>query len=122
MMGKRSLKAAGLFVMMGVVVACEPIAIASAPEKPKGPPIQIVEAGRSLDTVRVALRYQDGSAIPEADTARAVARAMEIACLEGENPIADTTSRANGILTANVFCTQVYTTETVVDGSAFTNS
>lgn len=101
-------------------VACEPTG--SATSEPKGPPIEIVEAGRKLDTVRVAMRYKDGSAIPEADTARAMGRAMEIACLEGESAIADTTSRANGILTANVFCTQVLTTDQVVDGSAFKTS
>ena len=86
---------------------------------PKGPPIEIVEAGRKLDTVRVAMRYKDGSAIPEADTSRAMARAMQVACQEGEDPIADTTSRKNGILTANVFCVQVLKTNQVVDGSGF---
>lgn len=102
------------------LVACEPTGTASS--EPKGPPIEFVEAGRKLDTVRVAMRYKDGSAIPEADTSRAMARAMEVACREGETPIADTTTRADGILTANVFCTQVITTDTVVDGSAFVNS
>ncbi len=102
------------------LVACEPTG--TAPSEPKGPPIEIVEAGRKLDTVRVAMRYKDGSAIPSADSSRAMARAMEVACLEEETPIADTTNSENGILTANVFCTQVLTTDTVVDGSAFVRS
>lgn len=100
-----------------VLAACEPTG--TAPSVPKGPPIEIVEAGRKLDTVRVAMRYKDGSAIPEADTSRAMARAMQVACQDGEDPIADTTSRKGGILTANVFCVQVLKTNQVVDGSPF---
>ena len=120
MMGKRILKTVIGLGLVGVIAACEPTI--TAPSKPKGPPIEVVEAGRKLDTVRVAMRYKDGSAIPEADAARAMTRATEVACLEGETPIPDTTSSANGILTANVFCTQVLTTDQVVDGSAFVNS
>ncbi|PTX56559.1 hypothetical protein C8N43_1218 [Litoreibacter ponti] len=96
-----------------VLSACVP----EGPEAPKGPPIEIVEAARALDTTRVVMRYKDGGAIPAADENRAVLRAMEIACREGENPISDTRTRADGLLTVNVFCVGVVETDLVVDGS-----
>lgn len=86
-------------------------------EAPKGPPIEIVEAGRAADTTRVVLRYKDGSGIPVADENRAVLRAMEIACREDENAIPDTRTRASGLLTVNVFCVGVLQSEQVVDGT-----
>lgn len=99
------------------LIACEPTG--TDPSTPKGPPIEIVEAGRKLDTVRVAMRYKDGSEIPEADKGRAMARAMGIACRDNEDAIADTTERKNGILTAYVFCLEVLATDQVIDGSGF---
>ncbi len=108
------------FLISGValaLMACEPTT--TTPTVAKGPPIEILEAGRKLDTVRVAMRYKDGSAIPAADTSRAMARAMQVACQAGEQAIADTTSRRNGVLTANVFCVQVVKSNQVVDGTPF---
>lgn len=98
-----------------LLAACVPPGPAS--EKPKGPPIDIVEAVRAADTTRVVLRYRDGTAIPEADENRAVIRAMEIACQEGESAIPDTRTRADGLLTVRVFCVGVLQSDQVVDGS-----
>lgn len=102
-----------LIPAVAALAACVP----DGPEVPKGPPIEIVEAGRAADTTRVVLRYKDGSAIADADENRAVLRAMEIACREGESAIADTRTRENGLLTVRVFCVGVLESDQVVDGS-----
>lgn len=107
------MRAAALPALGLILAACVP----EGPEAPKGPPIEIVEAFRAVDTTRVVLRYRDGSAIAPDDENRAVLRAMEIACREGENPIADTRTRADGLLTVRVFCVGVLETDMVVDGS-----
>jgi hypothetical protein len=86
-------------------------------EKPKGPPIEIVEAVRAADTSRIVLRYKDGAAIPTADENRAVIKAMEIACREGESAIPDTRTRADGLLTVKVFCVGVLESDQVIDGT-----
>lgn len=99
------------------MTACEPIAVSDEPDVPKGPPIEITEAVRAADTTRVTMRYKDGGAIPVSDEARAVAKAMEIACREGEGGIPDTRTRADGLLTVNIFCVSVLTSEEVIDGS-----
>lgn len=100
------------------LAACEPTGFGEKkPEAPKGPPIEITEAVRAADTTSVKLRYKDGGAIPLEDENRAVVKAMEIACLEGENAIPDTRTRAEGLLTVNIFCVGVLTSEETIDGS-----
>jgi hypothetical protein len=46
-----------------------------------------------------------------------MARAMSIACKEGESAIADTRSREGGLLTLHVFCVNVLTTDQEIDGT-----
>lgn len=101
------------------VAACEPVATATStePEAPTGPALEITQATRAGDTTTVSLRYRNGSAIPVGDEPRAVRRAMEIACNEGENPIADTRTRDGGLLMVNVFCVGVRSTDETIDGS-----
>jgi hypothetical protein len=98
-----------------LLAACVPTGPVS--KEPKGPPIEIVEAARADDTSRIVLRYKDGAAIPVADENRAVIRAMEIACREGESAIPDTRTRADGLLTIHVFCVGVLESDQVIDGS-----
>lgn len=95
--------------------ACVPTGPVS--EAPKGPAIEVVEAARAADTSRIVMRYKDGGAIPAADENRAVIKAMEIACTEGESAIADTRTRADGLLTVKVFCVGVLQSDQVVDGT-----
>ncbi|RLJ60318.1 hypothetical protein BCF46_0516 [Litoreibacter meonggei] len=109
------MRALFLIPVAAVLAACVPAGPVS--EKPKGPPIDIVEAARAGDTTRVVLRYKDGAAIPAADENRAVIRAMEIACQEGESAIPDTRTRADGLLTVKVFCVGVLQSDQVIDGS-----
>ncbi|MEP3345493.1 MAG: hypothetical protein ABJN34_11635 [Litoreibacter sp.] len=99
-----------------VLAACVPTGPVTE-EAPKGPPIEIVEAVRAADTSRIVMRYKDGTAIPTTDENRAVIRAIEIACHEGENAIPDTRTRADGLLTIKVFCVGVLETGQVIDGS-----
>ncbi len=106
-----------LSLALVALTACEPTGFGEKPEAPKGPPIEITEALRAADTTRVTLRYKDGSAIPLEDEGRAVAKAMGIACMEGENAIPDTRTRAKGLLTVNIFCVGVLTSDEVIDGS-----
>ena len=109
------MRALALFPAAAVLAACVPTGPVS--EKPNGPPIEIVEAARAADTTRVVMRYKNGEAIPAADENRAVIRAMEIACLEGENAIPDTRTHADGLLTVNIFCVAVLESDQVIDGS-----
>ncbi|WP_154666733.1 hypothetical protein [Litoreibacter arenae] len=109
------MRALVLIPAVAVLAACVPPGPVS--EKPKGPPLEIVEAARAADTTRVVLRYKDGAAIPASDENRAVLRAMEIACQDGENPIADTRTRENGLLTVRVFCVGVLQSDQVIDGT-----
>lgn len=105
-------------VALMVLAACEPTDLTEKkPEAPKGPPLEITEAVRAADTTRVTLRYKDGGAIPAEDENRAVVKAMEIACRDGENAIPDTRTRAGGLLTVNVFCVGVLTSDEVIDGT-----
>lgn len=99
------------------MTACEPTTTSTKPAEPKGPAIEITEAARAADTTRVVMRYKNGGAIAAADENRAVRRAMEIACNDGENAIPDTRSRSGGLLTVNVFCVGVLTTGETIDGS-----
>ncbi len=100
------------------LAACDPADFqTSKPEAPKGPPIEITQAVRAADTARITMRYKDGGAIPAEDENRAVLRAMEIACQDGEKAIPDTRKRADGLLTVNVFCVGVLTSDEVIDGS-----
>ena len=110
------MRALALIPASVVLAACVPTG-PIVEEKPKGPAIEIVEAFRAADTSRIVLRYKDGNAIPEADEARAVVRAKEIACKEGETAISDTRTRDSGLLTVNVFCVGVLDTGEVIDGS-----
>ncbi|MEM9582498.1 MAG: hypothetical protein AAGA08_05220 [Pseudomonadota bacterium] len=103
--------------MVLALAACEPTGFSEKPEAPKGPPIEVTEAVRAADTTRVTLRYKDGTAIPMEDESRAVAEAMKIACRDGEGAIPDTRKRAGGLLTVNVFCVSVLTSDEVIDGS-----
>jgi len=109
------MRALALIPTATVLSAC--VQTGAIAEKPKGPPMEIVEAARADDTTRVVLRYKDGAAIPEADENRAVVRAMEIACQEGESAIPDTRTRADGLLTVKVFCVGVLESDQVIDGS-----
>ncbi|WP_298257149.1 hypothetical protein [uncultured Litoreibacter sp.] len=109
------MRALALIPAAAVLAACVPTGPVS--EEPKGPPIEIVEAGRAADTTRVVLRYKDGAQIPVADENRAVTRAMEIACQEGESAIPDTRTRDGGLLTVKVFCVGVSQSDQVIDGS-----
>lgn len=103
---------------MLALAACEPTGFAEKkPEAPKGPPLEVTEAVRAADTSRITLRYKDGGAIPPEDENRAVVKAMEIACKDGENAIPDTRTRAAGLLTVNVFCVGVLTSDETIDGS-----
>ena len=104
-----------LIPVAALLAACVPPGAGT--EKPKGPPIEIVEAARAGDTTRVVLRYKDGASIPAADENRAVVRAMGIACQEGESAIPDTRTRADGLLTVKVFCVGVLHSDQVIDGS-----
>ncbi len=99
------------------LTACEPTGFSEKPEEPKGPPIEITQAVRAADTTRVTMRYKDGGAIALEDEGRAVAEAMKIACREGEGGIPDTRKRADGLLTVNIFCVGVLTSDEVIDGS-----
>jgi hypothetical protein len=99
------------------LAACEPGTVSTTPDVPEGPKIEIVEAARAGDTTRVVMRYKDGGAIPLEDEGRAALRAASIACMDGETPITDTRARASGLLTVNVFCIGVQTSDQVVDGS-----
>lgn len=110
------MRAVTLIPAAALLAACVPTGPV-VEEKPKGPPLEIVEAVRAADTSRIVLRYKDGTAIPEADESRAVIRAMEIACKEGETAIPDTRTRASGLLTVSVFCVGVLETGEVIDGS-----
>ena len=109
------MRAVALIPAAALLAACVPAGPVA--EKPKGPPIEIVEAVRAADTSRIVLRYKDGAAIPATDENRAVIRAMEIACKEGESAIPDTRTRADGLLTVKVFCVAVLQSDQVVDGS-----
>ena len=106
-----------LFIIPAVAVLAACVPPGPVSEKPKGPPLEIVEAARAADTTRVVLRYKDGAAIPTADENRAVLRAMEIACREGESAIPDTRTRKDGLLTVNIFCVGVLQSDQVIDGS-----
>lgn len=99
------------------LAACDTPTTSSEPAKPKGPPIEITEAARAGDTTRVVMRYRNGGEIAVTDEERAVLRAMEIACNDGENAIPDTRTREGGLLTVNVFCVSVLTTDETIDGS-----
>lgn len=101
------------FLALGLVAACEP----EEPEVAKGPPLEIVEAARALDRTRVVMRYKNGNPVAAEDEGRAMARAMSIACKDGESAIADTRSRDAGLLTVHVFCVTVLTTDQEIDGS-----
>ncbi len=105
--------------LLGVtaLAACDPSAFQTAPEKPKGPPIEITKAVRAGDTAKITMRYKDGGVIPREDESRAVLKAMEISCQEGESGIPDTRTRADGQLTVNIFCVGVLTSDEVIDGS-----
>ena len=107
------------FAVLGAMAlaACEPGTVSTKPDVPEGPKIEIVEATRTGDTTSVAMRYKDGGAIPLEDEGRAALRAASIACMEGETPITDTRTRTAGLLTVNVFCVGVQTSDEVVDGS-----
>ncbi len=109
------MRALTLIPAAAILAACVPTG--PVVEKPKGPPIEIVEAVRAADTSRIVLRYKDGAAIPAADENRAVVRAMELACKEGESAIPDTRTRSNGLLTISVFCVGVLESDQVIDGS-----
>lgn len=98
-----------------MLAACDPISTGS--DAPKGPPLEIVQASRLLDTTSVVMRYRNGSPIAVDDEGRAATRAAEIACMEGETAIPDTRTREEGLLTINVFCVAVTTSEEVIDGS-----
>lgn len=107
------------FALLGAVAlaACEPGTVSTTPDVPDGPKIEIVEAVRAGDTTSVVMRYTDGAAIPLEDEGRAALRAASIACMDGETPITDTRTRASGLLTVNVFCVGVQTSDQVIDGS-----
>lgn len=83
----------------------------------KGPRIEIVEATRARDTTRVVMRYKGGGLIPVTDETRAVGRALAMACNPGEDAIADTRTRENGLLTVKVFCVGVLQSDQVIDGT-----
>jgi len=74
---------------LGALAACVPGTASNKPDIPEGPKIEIVQAVRAADTTRVTMRYKSGDAIP----------------LEA------------GLLTVNVFCIAVRTSDQVIDGS-----
>ena len=102
---------------LGALAACEPGAVSSTPDIPEGPKIEIVQAVRAGDTTRVTMRYKSGDAIPLEDEGRAALRAAGIACMDDETPITDTRTREAGLLTVNVFCVALRTSDQVIDGS-----
>ncbi|MEM6408119.1 MAG: hypothetical protein AAF700_06830 [Pseudomonadota bacterium] len=100
---------------LAALAACE--APNTKPEVPEGPPFEITKATRAGDTTTIVMRYKDGTAIPRTDEARAALKATTVACREEEDAIADTRTRAGGLLSVNVFCVQLFQTDEVVDGS-----
>jgi hypothetical protein len=98
-----------------VLAACEDPGGASVPS---GPAIEITEAVRLFDRVRVVMRYRNGDAIAVDDEMRAVQKGASIACNEGEETIADTRERDGGLLTVHYFCVATPTSsDEVIDGT-----
>ena len=97
------------------LAACEePGATAAS----SGPAIEITEAARSFDRVRVAMRYRNGDAIATDDEMRAVQKGAGIACKEGEQTIVDTRARDGGLLTVHYFCVSTpISSDEVIDGT-----